>query len=132
MRSPQQGKTGSWYCDGVEHRPDISVKVDFFKHKLNVLRGHCVDVGRDFDEIVQTWSVSRVAVADTHKEAEKIARNGPFFTEDGANYGAPEQRDEKFQERADAGCEHFQLRFADFPGTDGAAKFGREVLPKFR
>jgi alkanesulfonate monooxygenase SsuD/methylene tetrahydromethanopterin reductase-like flavin-dependent oxidoreductase (luciferase family) len=106
--------------------------VDFFKHKLNVLRGHCEAVGRDFDEIVQTWSVSAVAVADTEQEAEQIARKSPFFTEDGAIYGTPEQLVEKLQERADAGCQHFQLRFADFPSPEGVERFAKDVLPRFR
>jgi alkanesulfonate monooxygenase SsuD/methylene tetrahydromethanopterin reductase-like flavin-dependent oxidoreductase (luciferase family) len=106
--------------------------VEFFQHKLNVLKGHCDAVGRDFDEIVQTWSVSCVAVADTEAEAEQIARKSQFFSEDGAIYGTPEQLVEKFQERAAAGCEHFQLRFADFPSTEGVARFGIEVLPKVR
>jgi alkanesulfonate monooxygenase SsuD/methylene tetrahydromethanopterin reductase-like flavin-dependent oxidoreductase (luciferase family) len=103
--------------------------VDFFTHKLNVLKGHCDAVGRVFDEIVPTWSVSAIAVADTEAEAERIARNSPFFTEDGAIYGTPDQLVEKFQERADAGCQHFQLRFADFPRTDGVERFARDVLP---
>jgi alkanesulfonate monooxygenase SsuD/methylene tetrahydromethanopterin reductase-like flavin-dependent oxidoreductase (luciferase family) len=96
-----------------------------------VLKGHCDAVGRNFDEIVQTWSCACVAVADSEAEAERIARKIPFFTEDGAIYGTPEQLVEKFQERAEAGCDHFQLRFADFPSTAGVARFGREVLPKF-
>jgi hypothetical protein len=33
---------------------------------------------------------------------------------------------------AAAGAEHFQLRFADFPSTDGVARFGKEVLSKVR
>jgi alkanesulfonate monooxygenase SsuD/methylene tetrahydromethanopterin reductase-like flavin-dependent oxidoreductase (luciferase family) len=106
--------------------------VEYFTHKLNVLKGHCDAVGRNFDEIVQTWSVSCVAIADTEAEAEQIARASKFFSEDGAIYGTPEQLVEKFQERADAGCAHFQLRFADFPGTEGVARFGREVLPHAR
>jgi alkanesulfonate monooxygenase SsuD/methylene tetrahydromethanopterin reductase-like flavin-dependent oxidoreductase (luciferase family) len=94
-----------------------------------VLKGHCDAVGRVFDEIVPTWSVSAIAVADTEAEAERIARNSPFFTEDGAIYGTPDQLVEKFRARADAGCQHFQLRFADFPRTDGVERFARDVLP---
>jgi alkanesulfonate monooxygenase SsuD/methylene tetrahydromethanopterin reductase-like flavin-dependent oxidoreductase (luciferase family) len=99
---------------------------------LNVLRGHCEAVGRNFDEIVQTWSAACVAIADTEAEAEQIARKSPFFSEDGAIYGTPEQLVEKFQERAEVSCSHVQLRFADFPSTDGVARFGREVLPHVR
>jgi alkanesulfonate monooxygenase SsuD/methylene tetrahydromethanopterin reductase-like flavin-dependent oxidoreductase (luciferase family) len=97
-----------------------------------VLKDHCDAVGRNFDEIVQTWSVSCVAIADTEAEAEQIARKSPFFSEDGPIYGTPEQLVEKFQERAQAGFSHFQLRFAGFPSTDGIELFAREVLPHFR
>jgi alkanesulfonate monooxygenase SsuD/methylene tetrahydromethanopterin reductase-like flavin-dependent oxidoreductase (luciferase family) len=65
-------------------------------------------------------------------ESIQIARKSQFFSEDGAIYGTPEQLVEKFQERAVAGCEHFQLRFADFPSAGGVARFGKEVLPKVR
>jgi alkanesulfonate monooxygenase SsuD/methylene tetrahydromethanopterin reductase-like flavin-dependent oxidoreductase (luciferase family) len=106
--------------------------IEFFQHKLNVLKGHCDDVGRDFNEIIQTWSVSCVAIADTEEKAEEIARKSPFFSEDGAIYGTPDQLIEKFKDREAAGCQHFQLRFADFPSTDGVARFGKEVLPHVR
>jgi alkanesulfonate monooxygenase SsuD/methylene tetrahydromethanopterin reductase-like flavin-dependent oxidoreductase (luciferase family) len=106
--------------------------IEFFQHKLNVLRGHCEDVGRDFDEIVQTWSCACVAVGDTEAEAERIARSSPFFTEDGAIYGTPDQLIQAFKDRAEAGCDHFQLRFADFPSTEGITRFAKEVLPHVR
>jgi alkanesulfonate monooxygenase SsuD/methylene tetrahydromethanopterin reductase-like flavin-dependent oxidoreductase (luciferase family) len=97
-----------------------------------VLKGHCDAVGRNFDEIVQTWSCACVAVAGSEAEAERIARKSPFFTEDGAIYGTPDQLVQAFRDRAEAGCSHFQLRFADFPSTDGIELFAREVLPYFR
>jgi alkanesulfonate monooxygenase SsuD/methylene tetrahydromethanopterin reductase-like flavin-dependent oxidoreductase (luciferase family) len=106
--------------------------VDYFKHKLNVLKGHCEDVGRNFNEIVQSWSMSCVAVGDTEQEAEQIARSSPFFSEEGAIYGTPDQLIQAFKEREAAGCHHFQLRFADFPSAEGIKRFANEVLPHVR
>lgn len=106
--------------------------IDYFTHKLNVLKGHCDAIGRDYDEILQSWSVGCVAVAETEAEAERIARSSPFFTEEGAIYGTPDQMVKAFQGRADAGCDYFQLRFADFPSTDGIKLFGKEVMPHFQ
>jgi alkanesulfonate monooxygenase SsuD/methylene tetrahydromethanopterin reductase-like flavin-dependent oxidoreductase (luciferase family) len=106
--------------------------IDFFKHKLNVLKGHCDDVGRDFSEITQTWSASCVAVADTEEKAEEIARQSKFFTEDGAIYGTPDQVIQAFKDREAAGCDHFQIRLADFPSSEGIKRFSRDVLPHVR
>ncbi len=106
--------------------------IDYFTHKLNVLKGHCETVGRDFNEITQSWSASCVAIADTEEKAEEIARKSPFFSEEGAIYGTPDQLIQAFKEREAAGCHHFQLRFADFPSTEGIKRFAKEVLPHVR
>jgi alkanesulfonate monooxygenase SsuD/methylene tetrahydromethanopterin reductase-like flavin-dependent oxidoreductase (luciferase family) len=94
-----------------------------------VLKGHCEDVGRNFDEITQSWSASCVAIADTEEKAEELARKSRFFSEEGAIYGTPDQLIQKFQEREAAGCHHFQIRLADFPSTEGITRFAKEVLP---
>ncbi len=73
-----------------------------------------------------------MANADTEAEAEKIARSSPFFSEDGAIYGTPDQLIQKFKDRKAAGYHHFQLRFADFPSPDGITRFANEVLPHLR
>jgi alkanesulfonate monooxygenase SsuD/methylene tetrahydromethanopterin reductase-like flavin-dependent oxidoreductase (luciferase family) len=97
-----------------------------------VLKEHCDAVGRDFNEITQLWSVGSVAIADTEEKAEEIARSSPFFSEEGAIYGTPDQLIQKFKEREAAGCHHFQLRFADFPSTEGITRFAKEALPHVR
>ena len=43
------------------------------RHKLDVLRGHCEAVGRDFDEIVTT-RLGTLIVAETADEAERMRR----------------------------------------------------------
>lgn len=105
---------------------------DIFRHKLSTLQTYCEDIGRDFDEIVLTWSCNCVAIADDKCEAERIARSSPYFNLDTAIYGTPDQLIRAFDERAEAGCKHFQIRFADFPRTDGIELFSRRVLPYLR
>jgi hypothetical protein len=99
--------------------------IDYFQHKLNVLKGHCDVIGHDFNEITLSWSASCVAIADTEEKAEEIARKSPSFSEDGTS----DQVIQAFKDREAAGCHHFQLRFADFPSSEGITRFAKEVLP---
>jgi alkanesulfonate monooxygenase SsuD/methylene tetrahydromethanopterin reductase-like flavin-dependent oxidoreductase (luciferase family) len=102
-----------------------------YRHKLAVLRGHCDAVGRDFDGIVKTWGCDAVAIADTEAEARRIAAASPFYSTSGL-IGTPERIIEQMQEWAALGVQHFHLRFADFPRTDGIRRFMAEVLPHVR
>ena len=47
--------------------------VDMIRHKLDVLRGHCDAVGRDFDQIVTT-RLGTMIVAETADEADRLRR----------------------------------------------------------
>ena len=38
----------------------------FYAELLEALREHCDAVGRDYHEIVKTWAIDCIAVADTH------------------------------------------------------------------
>jgi alkanesulfonate monooxygenase SsuD/methylene tetrahydromethanopterin reductase-like flavin-dependent oxidoreductase (luciferase family) len=106
--------------------------VEVFQRKMDVLKRHCDDVGRDFGEIEHTWSSFCTAVAHSEDEARRIAQSDPLGKPDQAIYGTPDQLVRAFRERAEAGVDHFQLRFADFPSTDGIELFAREVLPHFK
>ncbi len=102
-----------------------------FADKLEVLRGHCERVGRDYDTIRKTWSCEVVAVAPAEDEARRLAEASPFFGGSGL-IGTPPQVIEQIQGWIDLGVTHFQLRFADFPRTEGIERFMEEVLPHFR
>jgi len=98
---------------------------------LQVLRGHCRDVGRDFDSLVKTWVGDCVAVAPTHAAAQALAEASPFYNAESAIVGTPAEAGAQLRRLTDLGAEHFILRFADFPATDGVELFGREVIPQF-
>jgi alkanesulfonate monooxygenase SsuD/methylene tetrahydromethanopterin reductase-like flavin-dependent oxidoreductase (luciferase family) len=102
-----------------------------YAHKLDVLRGHCEAVGRDFGTIKRTVGVDAVAIADSEAEARRMAEASPFFNGSGL-IGTPEQIVAQIQQWMDLGVSHFHLRFADFPRTDGIRHFMDEVMPKFR
>ena len=99
-----------------------------YARKLGVLRGHCHVVGRDYDEIVKTWSCEALAVAPTHEEAERIAAASPY----NANpiFGTPDEVAEQLQPFIDLGVRCLIVRLLDFPQTAGIEMFANEVMPR--
>jgi alkanesulfonate monooxygenase SsuD/methylene tetrahydromethanopterin reductase-like flavin-dependent oxidoreductase (luciferase family) len=102
-----------------------------FSEVLEVLRGHCRDVGRDYDSLVKTWMSDCVAIAPTHAAAQTLAESHPFYDAGSALVGTPDEVTAQIRRLTDLGAEHFILRFADFPATNGVELFGREVIPRF-
>lgn len=108
---------------------------DVVEHKLNVLRGHCDAVGRDYDAMVKTGTVSAIAVASTRAEAQRMVQASPFYKpgQPGASVvGEPGDAVEQLRRFADFGITHLNVRFADFPRLDGALRFFEEVVPLLR
>jgi alkanesulfonate monooxygenase SsuD/methylene tetrahydromethanopterin reductase-like flavin-dependent oxidoreductase (luciferase family) len=101
-----------------------------YAHKLDVLRQHCDAVGRNFDEIVKTWSAEAVAVGATEAEARRIAEASPY--NNNAIVGTTEQVAEQLQRFVDLGVTHLIVRILDFPETAGIQRFVEEVMPKLR
>ncbi|HSJ43225.1 MAG TPA: LLM class flavin-dependent oxidoreductase [Euzebyales bacterium] len=110
---------------------NITGTPETYRHKLDVLRGHCADVGRDIDEITLTYTAEVVAVARTEAAAHEIAAASPF-TDVHPCVGTPEQVAEALRPFVDLGVEHLMLRFVDFPSTGGAELFASEVVPLLR
>ena len=99
-----------------------------YAHKLEVLRQHCATVGRDYNEIVKTWSVEALAVAETEAEAQRIAAASPY--KNSPIIGTPSQVAEQLQRFVDLGVEHFIVRVIDFPALEGIELFVNEVIPR--
>jgi F420-dependent oxidoreductase-like protein len=120
--------------------------LDEFTHKSEVLRGHCRDVGRDFDEIVRSADYNVVIGATEAEVEERFAwiedhyrragvpearvqrtvgglRKGPVV-------GTPEQVVERLTELQDAGMTYAITYFAEAAyDTTGIELFEREVIP---
>lgn len=97
---------------------------------LDILRGHCQKVGRDYDEIVKTFSSDCIAVAPRAEAAEQI-RDASFYKTYAPMTGSPDDVAARIQEYVKEGITHFIFRFADFPRTAGAELFMKEVMPRF-
>jgi len=103
----------------------------FCKSRLDILREHCVTVGRDYDTIVKTYICDCVALAPTHQQAESI-KQASFFLQYQPMVGTPDELADQIQSYAGLGFSHFIFRFADYPKTDGVKLFIKEVLPRYR
>jgi len=104
-----------------------------FEHKTEVLEKHCSRIGRDPTEVVRSLA-NIVAIAETGEKARTLASGSPFVDmERKENYiiGDPGEIIDEASEYTDLGIEHFILRFADFPKTDGAKLFAENVIPAF-
>jgi alkanesulfonate monooxygenase SsuD/methylene tetrahydromethanopterin reductase-like flavin-dependent oxidoreductase (luciferase family) len=102
-----------------------------YQEAAAVLREHCQAVGRDYDSIVKTWLTDCLAIAPSRQQAEDLANASPLNSAS-AVIGTPDEVAAQIQQYIDAGVQHFMLRFADFPKTDGALLFAKEVLPRFQ
>ena len=93
-----------------------------------MLRRHCAAVGRDYDEIVKSWSAEAVAVAETESEAQRIAAASPYSQD--SIVGTPAQVAEQLQAFVDLGVRVLIVRPLDFPNTEGIEMFAQEVMPR--
>lgn len=110
----------------------FSLSRDDVEHKLNVLRSHCENEGRDYDSIVKTWTES-ISIAETEAEARHTADTSWRSKMRSLELvGTSEQIIEKLRGFTDLGIEHIQLDFVDFPSTKGVTQFMRDVLPAFQ
>ena len=110
-----------------------------FAHKLDVLKQHCADVGRDDGEIEKTWS-PEVVLRGTEAEAREFheARRAkhPWIEEwdgyrNGNLIGTPEQVSDRIAEYRDMGVSYVVPWMADYPGTETLERLAREVAPNF-
>ena len=112
--------------------------VEEFKHKSEVLAGHCEDVGRDFGEIGRTvhlMSIIGSDRADLDRKLEVAARRrGTSAEEFEAEHlvGTIEEICEIVGAYAEAGCAELILYFYDMGEGDSQDMFASEVMPYFR
>lgn len=104
-----------WWCADIE-------PVDVFKHKVQVLRDHCAAVGRDPSTITNaqvTWiSVEEDSAKATRWDNLHIVA------------GNPDEVTRELEAFRDAGVQHFQIRFMDYPNPAGMERFISEVMPR--
>ena len=107
-----------------------------FAHKCDVLRSHCTDVGRDYDEIQKTWSPEVFIRTDDQEIIDGGTRS--FYGEpydswrEGNLVGTPEQVAEKILAYVELGCTGFYPWCSDYPDTKSMTLLAEQVIPEVR
>ena len=106
------------------------------RHKFDVLRGHCEDLGRDYEEITRSSSVNVYLLEEGEdpEEATKEARGSQSYDEYSQQFmvGTPKEISERLRPLVDAGVNYFIVylpRVAYDPAM--VERFAREVVPDF-
>jgi alkanesulfonate monooxygenase SsuD/methylene tetrahydromethanopterin reductase-like flavin-dependent oxidoreductase (luciferase family) len=110
--------------------------LDVLKHKFEVLKGHCENEGRDYDEITRSTSVN-VYLLEPGQDPETAtaeARGEVSYDEYSQEFvvGTADEITERLQPMVDAGVEYFITylpRVAYEP--EMVERFAKEVIPNF-
>ena len=106
------------------------------KHKLSVLKGHCDDVGRPYEEITRSTSVNVYLLeeGDDPASATELARGAMAYDEYSKQFmvGTTDEIVERLGPMVDAGIDYFIVympRVAYEPAM--VERFAKEVIPSF-
>jgi F420-dependent oxidoreductase-like protein len=111
---------------------NIGGNIPTIKHKLDVLRQHCEEIGRDYNSIKRTTLIDYCVIGET--EAEVLAKLSP---EERANIdelrqswliGTPAQIRERLAGYEQAGIQELVVRFVDAAQIEPVRLFARECL----
>ena len=115
---------------------NFNADVETVRHKLEVLRGHCDTVGRDYDSILKTIEfytilgdrreIDRV-VAD---HARRTGKDESYIREWHPLHGDADRIAEIIQEYADQGIQYFIVNVPNAAEGGVIARFAQEVFPK--
>jgi alkanesulfonate monooxygenase SsuD/methylene tetrahydromethanopterin reductase-like flavin-dependent oxidoreductase (luciferase family) len=103
-----------WWCADVG-------TVEAFARKSRILDEHCREIGRDPAEVTR----SQATWVSVEEDSDRATRWPDLHIV----AGTPEEVTRELRAFQDAGVQHFQLRFMDFPETAGMERFVSRVLP---
>jgi alkanesulfonate monooxygenase SsuD/methylene tetrahydromethanopterin reductase-like flavin-dependent oxidoreductase (luciferase family) len=109
---------------------ELTRSIPVLQHKMDVLRAHCADVGRDFDSIRKTYTFTCYL---TESRAESRAWAGAAMDREYPPFaGTPAELVDHLNDLVGVGFDTFQLVFPGFPETRDMELFVDKVLPAFR
>jgi F420-dependent oxidoreductase-like protein len=112
-------------------RANFNGSPEDFARKCEILKQHCNEVGRDYDEIEKTVS-GEVFIADTPGEVDAMAKRSTWGSwRPGSFVGNQEQVAEQVQQYVDLGCTSFMPWTADYP-SDQTLRLFAQVAKQFR
>ncbi|MFL5734546.1 MAG: LLM class flavin-dependent oxidoreductase [Chloroflexia bacterium] len=104
-----------WWCADVG-------PADVFAHKARVLAQHCEAVGRDPSEIVH----SQATWISIEEDSSRAVRWDNLHIV----AGTPDEVTRELEAFIDAGAQHFQIRFMDYPNPAAMERFITKVMPR--
>lgn len=123
----------------------VGADAETYRHKFDVLKGHCEALGRDYDSIIKSAHVF-ITLLEPGQDPEEgtlhrrtiagKASGQPVSLEEyrkGTFVGTPEETVEHLSSLKDAGVEYFVVYFRnDLTRFDTLQTFAREVMPAVR
>ncbi|HJT57931.1 MAG TPA: LLM class flavin-dependent oxidoreductase, partial [Ktedonobacteraceae bacterium] len=116
------------YADACNIGGDIAT----IKHKLDVLKQHCEELGRNYNSIKRTTLIDYCAIAKTEEAA--IAKLTPDERKNldellpESLIGTPTQIRERLQQYEEAGVQEIIVRFVDAVQLDSIRMFAQEFM----
>ncbi|HEX8221855.1 MAG TPA: LLM class F420-dependent oxidoreductase [Chloroflexia bacterium] len=127
------------------------INPDVYRHKFDVVRRHCEDVGRDYNSIIKSAEVfthlvlpgqtPEQATAKQRRDSSKLVghemsleefRNGGIRGYPQGFIGTPQEAIDTFSSIIDAGVEYVILYLSDVVHLETLQAFAEEVLPAIR
>jgi len=111
--------------------------VEDFKIKLDVLKRHCEEIGRDYKEIEKSYSTD-VIIGESEKEVQSLVKElirDDWITKEGLKeklIGTPEQCIEQLKRFVEVGTTYFIFYFFRALKTRSYELFAKEVIPEFK
>jgi F420-dependent oxidoreductase-like protein len=113
---------------------NVGGDIETIKHKFDVLRGHCENEGRDYEEITRSTSINVYLLEEGEdpEEATREHRGSKNYEEYSREYmvGTPGEIVERLHPMVEAGVEYF-ITYLPRVAYDPAPveRFAREVIP---
>jgi alkanesulfonate monooxygenase SsuD/methylene tetrahydromethanopterin reductase-like flavin-dependent oxidoreductase (luciferase family) len=110
---------------------------DQLRHKLDILRQRCAEVGRNYDEILKSYFVTWLILGETDEAAQaKLNRYYPDGLTDDQRItriaGSPERVIPYFQALVDASIQYFVVQIMDAADTETMELLAKEVVPNIK
>ena len=100
-----------------------------YLERLNILRRHCDDIGRDPATLRCSW-FGRVSLGRTESEAEARGLSRDInWTRDNSFVGTPKNVAEQMNGFVEHGCDYFMIDIIDSPDEEVIGMFTEEVIP---
>src|SRR5207237_624421 len=115
---------------------NIGGDADTLRHKFEVLRGHCADLSRNYDESVRSTSLNLCLLGEgaDPEQATKAARGAKSYKEFSRDYtvGTADQIARQIEPLIDAGANYILVYFPRIAyDQEMLRRFAQDVMPRF-